>query len=381
MRRFKSILSSRKLRWFVAISLASILSVVAVLRYVPDLGGSVEGTRLLRVKASSSYDNDAFTNHPPQKPFSYADVWDWLSKSYFGGEVRVPPAPLPVLTPSAALFSNPVVPGLRAIWLGHATVLLEIDGVRILTDPVLSKRVSPFSFMGPKRFHPAPIAMKNLPEIDAVVISHDHYDHLDMAVVKYLARRGTKFFVPLGIGAHLERWNVPEKQIVELDWWEAKKIGAVLIYSTPSRHYSGRRGYDYNATLWSSWSIVGPQHRAYYSGDTGYADHFSTIGKQFGPFDLTIIKIGSYGDSWLDIHMDPEHAVQAHLDLKGKRMLPVHWATFNLAYHSWQEPIERAVAAAKKNNVAIVTPRLGEILEGNASFRSSRWWEGIGGKE
>ncbi|MEE8387047.1 MAG: MBL fold metallo-hydrolase [Acidiferrobacterales bacterium] len=368
-------LPGHKLRWFVGAILAIIILAVAALWFIPDFGGSVKGNRLLRVKASPSYSTDAFTNHPPQKPFSVADMWDWVEKSFSGDEVRVPPAPLPVLTPSATLFHNPVASGLRAIWLGHASVLLEIDGVRILTDPVLSRRASPFSFMGPLRYHPAPIALHNLPKIHAVVISHDHYDHLDMAVIKHLARQGTRFFVPLGIGAHLERWGVSEKQTVELDWWQSAKVGPVVIYCTPSRHYSGRRGFDYNATLWSSWSLVGPRHKVFYSGDTGYADHFSRIGKKFGPFDLTLIKVGSYGDAWLDIHMDPEHAVQAHIDLKGQRMLPVHWATFNLAYHSWKEPIERTVVAARKNNVILLTPRLGEVVDTKNTLTGSFWWE------
>jgi L-ascorbate metabolism protein UlaG (beta-lactamase superfamily) len=371
----KKILSGRKLRWFVGVSVAAILLVVAVLKIVPDFGGTVQGERLLRAKASSSYGADAFTNDPPQKQFAIADLWDWLEKSFSGDEVRVPPVSLPVVKPDPALFHNPVAPGLRVIWLGHASVLLEIDGVRLLTDPVLSKRASPFQFMGPIRFHPSPIALGKLPKIDAVVISHDHYDHLDMATVKHLAGKGTRFFVPLGIGAHLERWGVPDKQITELDWWEAGKVGSVVIHCTPTRHYSGRRGTDYNATLWSSWSIIGSRHRAYYSGDTGYADHFLNIGNKFGPFDLTIIKVGSYGDSWLDIHMDPEHAVQANIDLNGKRMLPVHWATFNLAYHGWKEPIERSVAAARKNNVILLTPRLGEAMGIRGKYTGTRWWE------
>lgn len=371
----KKILSNRKLRWVAVTVLAIILIGVTVLQVVPDFGGTVEGDRLLRAKASPSYAANAFTNDPPQKPFDIDDLWDWLEKTFSGGEVRVPPVALPIIKPDPASFHNPIAPGLRAIWLGHASVLLEIDGVRLLTDPVLSNRASPFQFMGPLRFHPSPIALGELPKIDAVVISHDHYDHLDTATVKHLAGKGTQFFVPLGIGAHLERWGVADKQITELDWWETGKVGSVVINCTPTRHYSGRRGIDYNATLWSSWSIIGTRHRAFYSGDTGYADHFSKIGRKFGPFDLTIIKVGSYGDSWLDIHMDPEHAVQANIDLKGKRMLPVHWATFNLAYHGWKEPIERTVAAAGKQNVTLLTPRLGENMDIKGKNTGSHWWK------
>lgn len=373
----KKTLTSHPIRWSVGAVLVIVILTGVVLLSAPDFGGVVEGDRLLRAKSSPSYGEDAFSNHPPQKAFTAADLWDWLEKSFSGDEVRVPTAPLPVLEPDPRVFLNPVAPGLRAVWLGHASVLLELDGVRILTDPVLSERTSPVKFIGPLRFHPTPISLHDLPKIHAVVISHDHYDHLDMAVIKHLANKGTIFFVPLGIGAHLERWNVPKNQVQELDWWEFGKVQGVTIYCTPSRHYSGRRGFDYNATLWSSWSIVGPRHRAYYSGDTGYTGHFSKIGKKLGPFDLTVIKVGSYGDSWLDIHMDPEHAVQAHIDLRGKRMLPVHWATFNLAYHGWKEPIERAMAAAKKKNVTLLTPRLGEIMDIKNTHTGSRWWESM----
>jgi len=375
-----SILAKRLLHWIGGSVLAIILITVLTLWLVPDIGGVVEGVRLSRVKSSTSYRVDAFTNYPPQKPLAVGDIWDWLAKTFSGNEVRVPLAPLPVDTLDLSGFDNPAAPGLRAIWLGHASVLLEVDGVRILTDPVLSKRASPLGFMGPLRFHSAPIAIKDLPDIHAVVISHDHYDHLDMATIKHLASRGTTFFVPLGIGAHLERWDVPENQIMELDWWQFGKVNGVKIFCTPSRHYSGRRLTDYNATLWSSWSIVGPRNKVFYSGDTGYADHFTTIGKKLGPFDLTLMKVGSYGDSWLDIHMDPERAVQAHIDIKGKQMLPVHWATFNLAYHGWDEPIERAVTAADMRNVTILTPRLGEVIDAKSSYTGSRWWRMIGPK-
>ena len=206
--KIRSILTSGVFLWSVGTVVSIFLLVTAIINLVPDFGGTVEGERLMRAKASSSYGVDAFTNHPPQKPFAVADLWDWLDKSFSGDEIRVPPAPLPVLKPDPALMHNPVAPGLRAIWLGHASVLFEIDGVRVMTDPVFSERASPFGFIGPLRFHPVPIALDDLPKIHAVVISHDHYDHLDMAVVKHLAGEGTKFFVPLGIGAHLERKKI-----------------------------------------------------------------------------------------------------------------------------------------------------------------------------
>jgi L-ascorbate metabolism protein UlaG (beta-lactamase superfamily) len=197
--------------------------------------------------------------------------------------------------------------------------------------------------------------------------------------VRQLAARGTRFFVPLGLGAHLERWGVPPAQIEEMQWWQQRSIGAVRIVCTPTRHYSGRGLTDRSATLWSSWSVLGPQHRFFYSGDSGYSTHFRQIGERLGPFDIAFIKIGSYGPgaAWTDIHMPPEQAVQAHRDLRAKRMFPVHWGTFNLAYHDWDEPIRRAAAQARRMGVDLVTPRLGEWVDADREFRSVDWWEAV----
>jgi len=213
-----------------------------------------------------------------------------------------------------------------------------------------------------------------------VLITHDHYDHLDMRTVQQLARsERTTFVVPLGIGAHLERWGVAPQRIVELQWGQEQPIGGVRVVSTPSRHYSGRRVGDRNATLWTSWALLGVRHRVYVSGDTGYSDHFRAIGENFGPFDLAFIKIGAYGPGapWLDIHMSAEDAVRAARDVNARRMFPVHWGTFNLAFHAWDEPIKRTLAAAHANGVEVVTPRLGEIVDADAPFTSTAWWESV----
>jgi L-ascorbate metabolism protein UlaG (beta-lactamase superfamily) len=278
----------------------------------------------------------------------------------------------------AALAAAPPVSGLRAFWIGHASVYVEIDGLRLLLDPVFAERVSPIA-IGPKRFHAPPIALADLPKIDAVLISHDHYDHLDMETVQRLATAGTRFFVPLGIGAHLERWGVPAAQIEEMEWWQRKTLGSVEFVCTPTRHYSGRGLGDRSATLWSSWSVLGPRHRFFYSGDTGYGTHFQDIGARLGPFDLAFVKIGAYGPgpSWIDIHMPPEQSVQAHQDVRARRMFPVHWSTFNLAYHDWDEPIRRTVAEARRAGVELVTPRLGEWVDADHEFASTPWWEAV----
>ena len=360
------------------------LSIIAVLSALSlagcsQFGGDVEGERLQRVEASPHYVDGKFINTVPQGEASMGLYWDYLLEQFGGDQVRTPPGRLPVVPVTLDRRDGPPAPGLRAIWLGHASVYLELDGVRLLIDPVFSERTSPVDFIGPTRFQPTPIALDALPKIDAVVISHDHYDHLDMATIIALATKGTRFYVPLGVGAHLEEWQVPEDQIVELDWWESRELLGLKIICTPSRHYSGRGIFDAKETLWSSWSLIGPRHRVYYSGDTGFSNHFATIGNILGPFDLGVIKIGAYGPgaAWIDIHMNPEHAVQAHIDVKASRMLPVHWATFNLAFHDWDEPIKRALKAAADHNVELVTPRLGEVVTAGQPFESQAWWEEV----
>jgi len=301
-------------------------------------------------------------------------------RQFSGDEVREPPKPVPVLAvDKAALASPPPAAGLRAFWIGHASTYAEIDGARLLLDPVFAEHVSPLP-VGPRRFHAPPIALADLPKIDAVLISHDHYDHLDMDTVRALAARGSKFFVPLGIGAHLERWGVPAAQVEELEWWQERTlVNGVRIVCTPTRHYSGRGLNNRSSTLWSSWAVVGPKHRFFYSGDTGYAKLFQDIGARLGPFDLAFIKIGAYGPgaAWTDIHMTPEQAVQVNRDVRARRMFPVHWSTFNLAYHDWDEPIRRTLAEAKRAGVDLVTPRLGEWVDANREFRSTPWWEAV----
>lgn len=372
-------------RWLLrtAVGVAAVVAVLAAAGWAvlsqPQFGAPMTGARLERAQANAQYRGGRFTNLEPETPTSAATMGDYLVRQFSGHEVREPPAPLPVLAvDKAALAAAPPARGLRAFWIGHASTYVEIDGVRMLLDPVFAERVSPLP-VGPRRFHPPPVALADLPRIDAVLISHDHYDHLDMDTVRHLVQRGTTFFVPLGIGAHLERWGVPVAQIQELEWGQQRTLGGLTIVSTPTRHYSGRGLRDRSATLWSSWSVLGPQHRFFYSGDTGASQHFRAIGERFGPFDIAFVKIGAYGPgaAWTDIHMTPEQAVQVHRDVRGRRMFPVHWSTFNLAYHDWDEPIRRTVAAAQRAGVDVVTPRLGEWVDADRAFTSQPWWEGV----
>jgi L-ascorbate metabolism protein UlaG (beta-lactamase superfamily) len=281
-----------------------------------------------------------------------------------------PGGPIPLATPVDGPAGECAVS-----WYGHSSALVEIDGYRVLADPIWSQRCSPSRVVGPQRLHEPPLALDELPAIDAVLISHDHYDHLDIDTVIGLARtQRAPFVVPLGIGAHLRKWGIPDGRIVELDWNESHRIGELTLVCTPARHFSGRM-FRRNTTLWASWVIAGPRHRAFFGGDTGYTKSFAEIGSDHGPFDLTLLPIGAYHPAWPDIHMNPEEAVRAHLDVTQSGLLvPVHWATFRLAPHPWAEPVQRLLAAADPAGVQVAVPRPGQRVD-HRSPALDPWWQ------
>jgi L-ascorbate metabolism protein UlaG (beta-lactamase superfamily) len=284
---------------------------------------------------------------------------------------RPPRQPLPVASPR---LETPPATGLRVTWLGHSTVLLELDGMRILTDPVWGERASPVSWAGPQRFFPPPIPLEDLPRPQVVVISHDHYDHLDRSTLQRMRDWDTRFLVPLGVGSRLRDWGIPADRITELDWWETTRIGVLDITCTPARHASGRGLFDKDKTLWGGFAFQGPGHRVYYSGDTGFFPGLAEIGARLGPFDLTLIEAGAYGQAWPDWHLGPEQAVQAHVLVRGRTLLPVHWGTFKLAAHGWTEPVERVLAAVKNTGIQVLAPRPGESVEPGQPPPPGRWW-------
>lgn len=292
------------------------------------------------------------------------------------GFVKRPTQPVPLLPRTAADFEQPPADALRVTWLGHSTSLVEIDGMRFLLDPVWAERASPFGSIGPRRFHPPPLPLAELPAIDAVLLSHDHYDHLDHRAVRVLAARGIPFVVPTGVAARLRRWGVAEQQVLEREWWQEVRIGAVRIVATPARHFSGRAWHlqDRDRSLWCGYALLGVQRRLYYAGDTSYFGGFAEVATALGPFDATLIEVGAYSQAWPDVHIGPEAAARAVREARGGVFIPVHWGTFDLAFHGWTEPIERALVAAAREQVPIAVLRPGGQWTPTDGARVDRWW-------
>lgn len=342
-------------------------------RDVPKaMGGRLEGERAERVRRSPQWHDGRFHNEIPTltMPSNGAKL---AHDAFFGGQIRRPKHAIPVVDATPAASAD----GLHITWYGHASALVESEGSRVLLDPIWSDRCSPSKEVGPKRLHRPPVALADLPRLDAIVISHDHYDHLDMVTVQELTRlQDAPFVVPLAVGTHLAAWGVPEDRIVELDWNEDVTLGNLHLTCTAARHFSGR-GVKRDGTLWASWVIATGTRKVFYTGDSGYFDGYARIGAQHGPFDATLIQIGAYGDAWPHIHMFPEEGVAAHLDVQGGLMIPVHWATFNLAFHDWSEPVDRVWREAKARDVRLAVPRPGERIDVDVPPAVDGWWQAV----
>jgi L-ascorbate metabolism protein UlaG (beta-lactamase superfamily) len=354
-------------------ALLVVVIAVALFQGCAAFGKRARGERLARMSRSPQWSDGGFVNPQPLRN----DYWEMIRGGFAASPHGRPAQPPPAERPLRARYDTTPGSGLRVTWMGHSSLLIEIDGYRVLTDPVWSHRASPLGWVGPDRWYGPLIALDELPSIDAVVISHDHYDHLDhgtIAAMKGPAWERTTFVVPLGIGAHLAHWGVPEARIAELDWWQQTRVRDLTIVCTPARHASGRLLVDNDSKLWAGYALIGSRRRAYFSGDTGLFPAMKEIGARFGPFDLTMIEVGEYNRAWPDWHIGPEQAVTAHQLVRGRLLLPIHWGLFRLAYHTWTEPIERVLVAARAAGVPLAVPRPGQSFEPDAPPPVERWW-------
>ncbi|MDH4042142.1 MAG: MBL fold metallo-hydrolase [Gammaproteobacteria bacterium] len=314
-----------------------------------------------------------FANHQKVSQFQLNMLGDSLSRRLerrSGDAAPRRPVPVQRLTRKALLAA----PDNTVYRLGHSTVLLKLKGEFWLTDPVFCERAFPVQWAGPRRFHPPPIALQDLPPIKTVLLSHDHYDHLDKAAIGQLADTVEHFLAPLGVGDLLQDWGVDGGKIQQFDWWQSATVAGVECVATPAQHFSGRGARDSNKRLWCSWTILAGEHRIFFSGDSGYFAGFREIGEHYGPFDLTLIETGAYDKNWVDIHMLPEQSLQAHLDLRGRCLLPIHNGTFDLSIHPWYEPFERVYAAAERAGVHLATPRMGQAVSLAKPPAVDFWW-------
>lgn len=369
------------LKWFliilVSLTILLISTVMIIPKVAPQFGASAKGEHFKRIEASSNYRNGKFYNLVKTTMNGEdGSMMDAFWKFIKGGDNREPKDTISTYPFEKDKFTSSSE-GVSFTWFGHSTAVIRIEGKNLLIDPVFSNHASPFSFLGPKGFpYTHQYTLDDLPEIDAVLISHDHYDHLDYETFLKLKNKVKKFYVPLGVSAHLIRWGIPAEHIIEMDWWDENQFDDKLKFAcVPMRHFSGRGLGDRNSTLWAGWVILSPDYKVIHTGDSGYGNHFSAIGKKYGPFDLAMVECGQYNENWPNIHMFPEQTVKASIDLNSKYLLPIHWGRFNLALHAWTDPAERITAEAKNKNVNVITPKVGEIVLLSPPLPKTHWWD------
>ncbi len=337
---------------------------------------NTEDVKMNKINKSKQFNNDKFNNYKPSPDWGFFKMlpimWDFLVTN----NDRKPDIELPIKKVEFNQITNAKSDELKVTWIGHSSQMINIDGKLILTDPIFEKKTA---FMGPSRYNgDVPLNIDDLPEIDLVLISHNHYDHLNSYTIEKIHPKVKQFIVPLLVGAELEKMGVPREKIIELDWWEeTTPFEDFLIAFTPTQHFSGRGLFDRDETLWGSYVIKGPHHKIYFSGDSGYFKGFKEIGDKYGPFDYTFLECGAYNEKWRFVHMMPEETVQAHLDLKGKILQPIHWGTFNLALHAWYDPMVRVSKAADSLGVQLSTPIVGETITVDENLATERWWEKV----
>ncbi len=355
-----------------------ILAYLAFVNFYPSFGGEVSEERKAKYNSSEQFKEGAFANTKDvPEELSFLEMLS-LSRKFFFTKVEngTPSKNIEVQAIDSLELADDVTQT-RLIWFGHSAFLLQIEQKNILIDPMFGKVPAPHPWLGSNRFSKnLPIEIEKLPGIDAILISHDHYDHLDYGSISRLKAKVEMFYVPLGVGVHLEAWGVQKSKIIELDWWEETSFKGLQFVCTPAQHFSGRKFNNRQSTLWSSWVIKSGNESIFFSGDSGYADHFKAIGSKYGPFDFAMLECGQYNKLWPDIHMFPEETAQAGLDLEAKVIMPIHWGAFKLALHSWTDPVERASKKARELEIPMITPKIGEPIVLDALREAtSNWWE------
>ena len=359
--------------------LAIVIIAVCFINLSPQFGGSPSEVQMQQYAKSGHYQGGKFINQiPTTLDLGFVKTMDVIYDYFFNQVPDLEPStPIPIeKIDSLQIIRKP--PDLKRLtWFGHSACLLEMEGKKILFDPMLGESPSPHPLLGPKRYSKElPIPIEKLPYIDAVVISHDHYDHLDYESIMKLKDKVGHFYVALGVSAHLIEWGINPDKITELDWWKESNADGFTFICAPARHFSGRGLSNNFTTLWASWIVKTENSTVYFSGDSGYGPHFKEIGNRYGPFDFVMLECGQYNELWKDIHMMPEQTVQAAIDLKGKLMMPIHWGAFTLAMHTWIDPINRVTVSAHERLVPITTPKIGEaVILQQSHLPHSEWWK------
>lgn len=342
---------------------------------IKQFGGKLTKELLERYSQSPNWKNGKFENlEETNMSISLASMPKLLYKQFFENKGRMPETPIPVIPFNKEEFLKPSDKA-NFIWYGHSAILMRMNNKTILIDPMLGPDAAPIAPFKTARFSENTLNLiDEFPEIDLLLLSHDHYDHLDLASIERLRPKVKQYYTALGCGRHLEYWGIDPSLIQEFDWWDTSKFEGIEITFTPSRHFSGRGLTDRFKSLWGGWAFKTESENIYFSGDGGYGKHFKEVGERLGPFDFGFIECGQYNEQWHQIHMYPEEAIQAAIDAKAGKVMAVHWAGFKLAQHNWQEPIERFEKAASEADIKSVCPAIGEQFHANAFF-AEQWWK------